>query len=174
VRKSEKSVSPIVIGQEDLGESESDVSTALDVPAFFHVILFAYQKTLRRVLGSGEAIFVHPVLEIMSKIDKEKGLGAIRGETLDEVFSNFAKDLLASHVVTKAWFEKTGSESYTFHVEGCRFAPHTHGLLKPKDVVCPLALVAMSMYNSESGKKVQLAETEFSCDGAKTLITAKQ
>jgi hypothetical protein len=90
------------------------------------------------------------------------------------VFSNFVKDLLASQVVTNAWFEKNGSDSYTFHVEGCRFADHTHSLLKPKDVVCPFALIAMSIYQSESGKKVQLTKTEYSRDGAKTLITAKQ
>jgi hypothetical protein len=53
-------------------------------------------EELVEVLGSGEAIFVHPVLDTISKIDKEKGLSTIRGESIDDVFSNFAKDLLAS------------------------------------------------------------------------------
>jgi hypothetical protein len=51
--------------------SESDA--ALNVPAFFHAILFAYQKKLSEVLGSGEAIFVHPVLETISNIDRKNG-----------------------------------------------------------------------------------------------------
>ena len=168
-----ESVLPETVDQNDLDRSNATVSTALNVPAFFHAILFAYQKKLSQVLGSGEAIFVHPVLETISRIDKEKGLSTIRGETLDEVLSNFAEDLLASQVVTKAWFEKKGTEGYTFHIEGCIFAPHIHDLLKPKDVVCPLALVAMSIYQSETGKKVQLTKTEFSSEGAKTVITAK-
>jgi hypothetical protein len=85
------------------------------------------------------------VLDTISKIDKEKGLSTIRGKSIDDVLSNFAKDLLASQIVKKTWFEKQG-ESYIFHIEGCTFAPHTHDLLKPKDVVCPLALIAMSFY----------------------------
>jgi hypothetical protein len=141
------------------------------VPALFHVILFAYQKKLNEVLGSGEAIFVHPVLATISKIDKKNGLSVIRGGSLAEVFENFAKDLEASKVVEKAWFEKNGPESYTFHIEGCSFAEHTHNLLKPKDVVCPLALVAMSIFQSVTGKKVQLTESEFTSDGCKTPIT---
>jgi hypothetical protein len=153
-------------------EQSSPERTALNVPAFFHALLFAYQKKLVEVLGSGEAIFVHPVLDTISKIDKEKGLSTIRGNSIDEVLSNFAKDLLASQVVQKAWFEKKG-ESYIFQIEGCSFATHTHDLLKPKDVVCPLALVAMSVYQSKTGKKVQLTQTEFTSDGARTLITAK-
>jgi hypothetical protein len=153
-------------------EQTNSEQTALNVPAFFHALLFAYQKKLVEVLGSGEAIFVHPVLDTISKIDKEKGLSTIRGESIDDVFSNFAKDLLASQVVQKTWFEKNG-ENYIFRIEGCSFAPHTHNLLKPKDVVCPLALVAMSVYQSKTGKKVQLTQTEFTSEGATTLITAK-
>jgi hypothetical protein len=150
-----------------LAESEA----ALNVPAFFHALLFAYQKKLNEFLGSGEAIFVHPVLATISKIDRKSGLSMIRGGTLAEVFENFAKDLVASKVVVKAWFEKKGPESYTFHIEGCSFAEQTHDLLKPKDVVCPLALVAMSIFQSVTGKKVQLTESEFTSDGCKTPIT---
>lgn len=145
--------------------------TALNVPAFFHALLFAYQKKLNEVLGSGEAIFVHPVLATISKIDRKSGLSTIRGSTLAEIFENFAKDLEASKVVEKAWFEKKGPESYTLHIEGCSFAVHVHDLLKPKDVVCPLALVAMSIFQSVTGKKVQLTESEFTSDGCKTPIT---
>lgn len=114
------------------------------------------------------------MLDTISRIDKEKGLNTIRGETLDEVLKNFAKDLLASQVAQDAWFEKIGPESYAFHIEGCSFAAHTHDLLKPRDVVCPLALFVMSIYQSETGKKVKSTETEFTNNGARTLITAKQ
>ena len=148
----------------------TESQTAIDIPALFHTILFAYQKKLNEVLGSGEAIFVHPVLETINRIDKEKGLHSIRGKTLQEVFDNFAKDLMASKAVAKAHFEKTGPESYMFHVEGCYFASHVHDLLKPKDVVCPLALVAMAIYQSVTGKKAQLTESEFTPDGCKTRI----
>ena len=35
-------------------------SNTLDIPTFFHTILFAYQKKLKDILGPGGAIFVHP------------------------------------------------------------------------------------------------------------------
>jgi hypothetical protein len=60
--------------------AESD--TTLNVPALFHAILFAYQKKLNEVLGSGEAIFVHPVLETICKIDRKSGLSVIRGGSI--------------------------------------------------------------------------------------------
>jgi hypothetical protein len=153
----------------DVWLAESDAT--LNVPALFHAILFAYQKKLHEVLDSGDAIFVHPVLETISKIDKKSGLSMIRGGSLAEIFENFAKDLEASKVVEKAWFEKNGAESYTFYIEGCAFAAATHDLQKPKDVVCPIALVAMSIFQSVTGKKVQLTESEFTSDGCKTPIT---
>ena len=54
-------------------------SNTLDIPTFFHTILFAYQKKLKDILGPGGAIFVHPVLDTISLIEKEKGLNLIKG-----------------------------------------------------------------------------------------------
>jgi len=142
----------------------------IDLPTFFHTILFAYQKRLKDILGSGEAIFVHPVLETISLIEKEGELNLLKGETLDEIYENFSKQLVESKVVEKAWFEKLGPERHVFHVEGCAFAEFSHGLLKPRDVVCPFALIAMSMFQSVTGKKVKVADSEFTSDGTKTLI----
>ena len=80
--------------------------TGIDVPAYFHAILFAYQTRLKEILGSGEAIFVHPVLATISRIDAEKGLSTIRGNSLAEILDNFAKDLTASKMVEKACLSK--------------------------------------------------------------------
>lgn len=144
----------------------------INVPALFHSILFAYQKNLKAVLGSGEAIFVEPVLKTMEKLDKDKGINSLKGKSIDETLVNFAKDLVASQAVTKASFEKVGEVDYTFCVDGCIFANHVHDLLAPKDVVCPLALVAMSIYQSVTNVKVKLIESEFTSDGSRTLITS--
>jgi len=148
-----------------------ELESAIDMPTFFHTILFAYQKRLEDILGSGEVIFVHPVLETISLIEKEKGLNLIQGETLDEIYENFSKQLVRSKVVKKAWFEKLGPERYVLHVEECAFAGFSHSLLKPKDVICPFALIAMSIFQSVVGRKVKVSDSEFTIDGTKTLIT---
>ena len=150
----------------------SEQLSPTDVPAMFHTILFAYQKELKEVLGSGEAIFIHPVLETLTKIDTAKNLNSIRGKNLDEIFENFSKDVVASNFFKKAWFEKVGPKSYKFHIEGCTFADQVHHLLEPKDCACPMAFVAMALYSKNTGKKVKLTDSEFTDDGAVTLITA--
>lgn len=148
-------------------ESESTI----DMPTFFHTILFAYQKRLKDILGSGEAVFVHPILETINLIEKKKGLNLIQGKTLDEIYENFSKQLEKSKVVKKAWFEKLGLEKYMLNIEGCAFAEPAHDLLKPKDVACPFALMAMAIFQSVVGKKVKVTDSEFTSDGTKTLIT---
>jgi hypothetical protein len=149
----------------------AEPESPMDMPTFFHTILFAYQKRLKEILGSGEAIFVHPVLETISLIEKEKGLNLIQGETLDEIYENFSKQLLKTKIVEKALFEKLAPKKYVFHVEGCAFGKFSHDLLKPKDVICPFALIAMSIFQSATGKKVKITDSEFTPDGTKTLIT---
>jgi hypothetical protein len=143
-----------------------------DVPTFFHTILFAYQKKLKDILGSGESVFVHPVLDTINLIEREKGLNLIKGETLDEVFDNFAKELMKTGFVKEASFENLGNEKFMFHVKGCAFAETCHDLLKPKDVACTFALIAMAIFQSLTGKRVKTAESDFMLDGADTLIEA--
>jgi hypothetical protein len=142
----------------------------LNVPMFFHTILFAYQKKLRDLLGTGEAIFVHPVLDTINSIDKMNNLHFIRGKNLDEILENYSKDVMASQVVQEAFFEKLGEEHYVFHIEGCSFANPTHDLLKPKDVICPLTLIAMSIFQSATGKKIQITDSNFTTNGCTTHI----
>jgi hypothetical protein len=144
--------------------------TSVNVPALFHTVLFAYQKKLKEVLGTGEAIFTHPILKLIGEIDREKNLVNFRGKTTAEILENFAQDLVASKVVEKAWFEGSGQEEFVFHIEKCAFASQTHDSLKPKDVVCPLALVGMSIFTSVTNKKVRLTESEFTDDGCTTSI----
>ena len=147
-------------------------SKGLDIPTFFHTILFAYQKKLKDILGSGEAVFVHPVLDTISLIEHEKGLNLIKGETLDEVFENFANEMKKTGAITEATFKKLGPDRYIFNVEGCAFAEYAHDLLRPKDVACPYALIAMSIFQSVTGKKVKNAESLFTSTGAGTIIEA--
>lgn len=150
----------------------SEQSSPIDVPTLLHTILFAYQKKLKQVLGSGEAIFVHPVLDTINRIDKEKGINSIKGDSIDEILDNFGKDLVASNFYKKAWFEKIGPRRYKFCIEGCMFAEQVHHLLEPKDCACPMAFVAMALYSKKTKRRVKLTDSEFTDDGSVTLITS--
>lgn len=152
----------------------TEPKSSFDVPTFFHTILFAYQKKLKEILGSGEAVFVHPVLNTINLVEREKGLNLIKGETLDDVFDNFAKELEKTGFVKEVSFEKLEPQRYQFNVDGCAFAEYTHDLLNPKDVACPFALIAMAIFQSVTGKKVKPAESDFMLDGTQTVIEPLQ
>lgn len=150
----------------------SELKPDLDIPTFFHSILFSYQKKLRDILGPGEAVFVHPVLDTFNVIEREKGFNLIDGESLDEVLDNFQKQLLKTGLVKEVTFEKLGPEKFLFSVDGCTFSNPCHKLLDPKDVTCTYALIAMALFQSATGKTVKPALSEFSPEGAETIIEA--
>lgn len=124
-----------------------------DISALLHATLFAYQKKLTDILGSGEAIFTHPIIETIKAINNDKGLNLLEGDTLEEIFENFSQNLIKAQVVNKAKFEKLSPNCYVFHIDECAYAKHVHYLLKPKDVTRPWALLAMSIFEMVKVKR---------------------
>lgn len=141
-----------------------------DVGTLLHGILFAYQKTAKDTLGSGAAIFVHPVLDIIKRINGRTGVNLINGRNLDEVFESLSKIMPTSGLVKDFKFEKLSSNTYNLYVDGCVWAPHIHNELKPKDVACPYALIAMSVFEEVAGCKVKVADSEYFKTGCTTRI----
>jgi hypothetical protein len=148
---------------------DDDVAVS-DVMALMHTLLFAYQRKLKDILGTGATIFTHPVIETIRVVNEEKGLNLIEGDTLDQIFENFSQKLMNAKVAKKVEFEKLSPKKYVLHIDECMYAEHIHHLLKPKDVTCPWALLAMSIFESVVGKEVKNAESEFTELGSKTKI----
>ena len=94
----------------------------------------------------------------------------IEGETIDEVFDNLSTLLQDTAVAKKFRFEKIAPKKYILHVDGCLRAPHIHEELKPKDVTCPFALLAMSIFEQVLNGKVRVSDSEYLKDGTKTRI----
>ena len=143
---------------------------AIDVSAFFHTILFAYAKTLKDILGSGEAALIHPILDRIMLVQNKKHLNMFQGESVDEVLANFLEELLKNGTMGWVGVEAVGDEKFLFKVEGCKFAKYTHEFLDTKDATCPFALVVMAILQSQTGKKVRPTDSEFTPTGTKTLI----
>ena len=144
----------------------------MDIGTLLHGILFAYQKSVKEIMGTGAAIFVHPVLDIVQTIQEKTGVNLIKGADIDEVFANLSEIMPTSGIIRGFRFEKLGPKKYILHVEGCFYAPHIHEELKPSDVVCPLALIAMSIFQETAKAKVRVADSEYTTDGSKTIIEA--
>jgi len=143
-----------------------------DFGSLLHGILFAYQKSVKEILGSGATIFVHPVLDIIQTINETTGVNLIKGRDIDEVFANLSETMPASGIVKEFRFEKLGPKRYILHVEGCVWAPHIHQELKPSDVVCPYALIAMSIFQKTTKTKIRVADSEYTKTGTNTIIEA--
>lgn len=118
-------------------------------------------------------MFVHPVLDTFNIIEREHGLQLIEGETVEEVMDNFRDQLAKTGLVQEVKIEKLGPDKFLFTVDGCTFANPCHKLLDPKDVTCTYALLAMAVFQSVTGKKVKPALSEFSPEGATTVIEEK-
>jgi hypothetical protein len=135
-----------------------------------HGILFAYQKAMKDILGTGGAIFVHPVLDIIKVINERSGVNLIEGENIDEVFENLSRTMETAGLVKEFRFEKIAPNKYVLHVDGCVWAPHIHKELKPEGVTCSYALMSMAIFEKVLGGKVKVADSEYLENGTKTRI----
>jgi hypothetical protein len=142
-----------------------------DAAALLHTILFAYQKSNRDILGSGAAVFVDPILDTMNKLYDKLGITLTEGN-VDKAMKDYATLLMTSRLVGKAAIEKLPREGYTLRIEGCAFNPNgaVHELLKPKDVTCPWAMIAMATYSKCADKKIAITDSTFEKDLAITEI----
>lgn len=92
-------------------------------------------------------------LETVRKLDEELHVKLIEGKSVEEVLENLARQFIEAGIVKVFQIEKLDKNKYKCVIDGCLFAQPTHSLLKPEDVTCPLAMVAMAAYEKTSGKK---------------------
>lgn len=135
-----------------------------------HLLLFAYQETLRSLCVFPHTYLTHAILDSLIRICKRMNLGLVKGENLEDALNRYANTLKDSGLVKDAWFEKIGGEKYVFNVQGCLYARYVHSILKPEKLTCRFALIAMAIYEKFLGKRVKLADSDFTVDGSKTVI----
>jgi hypothetical protein len=148
----------------------STSKSEINVPALLPSMFFAYQKSNREILGSGEKTLIHPMLATLELVYNKQKIDLTKGKTLDEVFDNFAKELEKTGYVKGVHFEKTQPLKYIFHIDNCRFAPHVHDLLHPKDITCPFAIMAETLFQKVTAKEVRANDSNFTKTGQKTII----
>jgi hypothetical protein len=143
-----------------------------NIAMFMHEILFAYQKSMKEILGSGSAVFLHPTLDIINRINKETRKNLTEGNDIQEVFGLLAKALLNSGIVQEFRLEKITSKEYVLHVNGCVWAPHIHEMLTPKELICPFALIVMALFQDMKKCKVKTVDSEYLESGSRTEISS--
>lgn len=144
--------------------------TISDVELLSHVLLFVYQKAIRDLCILPHEYFTRHILSAVRKISDDMKIILVRGMNLDQAFENYSAILKNSGLVKNIWFEKLNHDEYMLHIEGCIYAKRIHSILKPRNVVCRFALLAMAIYEKFSGNKVELTNSEFMEEGTKTVI----
>lgn len=125
---------------------------------------------MKDILGTGSAVFVHPVLKTVTRISDKQGINLSEGETIEEVLDNLSKLIEDTKIIREFRFEKLAPEKYVLHIDDCVWATHIHEELKPKDVTCPFALLAMSIFEKVLNGKVKVADSEYFKTGTRTRI----
>lgn len=147
-----------------------------EAAVLLHSILFAYQKSVRDILRTGDAIFVDPVLDTVNKLHRKMGVTLSEGRNVDEVMENYAKRLMMLGLVKKSTIKKQSEEEYTLKIEGCALNHDgkVHELLKPKDVTCPWAITAQAIYSKSTGKNIAVTDSTFKKDLSVTEIKPRR
>jgi len=159
----------LVIIMSQVQKGSSDI---YDVVLFVHAILFAYQRAVRRMLGTGASIFIHPTLDLIRQIDEKRRLGLLKGKDLDDALANLTSLLLSTGVAKRVYVRKLSRYRIELIVDDCVFAQHVHPFLEPRDVTCPCAVIAMAIFEKYTGLRVKLADSYFTPRGSKTIIEA--
>ena len=142
------------------------------IAMFMHEILFAYQKSMREILGPGSAVFLHPTLDIINRVNRETRKKLTENNDIQEVFGIISKAFLNSGIVKDFRLEKITAKKYVLHVNGCIWAPHIHKSLKPNELICPFALIAMALFEDMTKSKVKTVDSEYLENGSRTEISS--
>ena len=154
-----------------MSESADLVKNLLEVGTVYHSLLFSYQRSLKKHMGSNGNIYVHPAIEHLLEMDEEGGLKLDKSKTFEEAVAVFADFLARSKIVKVCVLDKTEEDKYIFKVEGCIWASKVHNRqVSLKDVTCPYALVAMALYKKYKGFISNENESEYFHNGTETLL----
>jgi hypothetical protein len=142
----------------------------VDMCSFFHTVLFAYQKSVKDILGTGEASLIHPILDNINMVVHKENPNLVDEESSGKILENLLENLLKNGAAKWVDIDEIEDGKYLFHVEDCRFSKHIHEFLNTKDTTCPFALAAMAFIQLATGKKVRPTESEYTKTGTKTII----
>jgi hypothetical protein len=145
------------------------MNSNMEMSNLFHTILFAYQKSVKDILGTGEACLIHPILEKILFVTHKQNETLIEEEP-EKYLELFLENLLKNGTVKWVNITEASDGQYVFHVEGCKFSKDIHQFLNTKDTTCPLALVVMAFLELYAGEKVRPTDSTYSQTGTKTVI----
>ena len=140
------------------------------ITAMFHGILFANQKGLSSLTNENTTLLVDSyAIPYLDKVFRGPFLSFIMRDNALQTLNSFGDFLKESGMVKSVKVSKK-EKGFEFNIDGCSIADPTHKMLLPKDVVCPLGLVAAYLVEKSTGFEVVKNLTDFTNSGSNTGI----
>jgi len=143
---------------------------SLEALNLFYSLLVSYELALKEILGSGQAVFVQPVLTNFVKLGELTGVDLLQTESFEETLQNLSEVLESAGLLRRLHFEKLNENKYVICVDRCHWAPQLHKKLDPRGFVCPYALMTMSIFQLKTRERVRFLNSKFLDDGSRTII----
>ena len=146
-------------------------SAVLDVGALYHDLLFSYQRAQKLYHGPrGSSYVLQSTLNFLLRIEEQGRIDIENSQNFEEAISKFADFLKKGKIIKSLTIEELDPDQYSIRVEGCIFAGKVHKMVNTKDVTCPYAMVAMSLFNKFKGKPAIERESTYFENGTQTII----
>ena len=147
------------------------IYSLLEVGALYHDLLFSYQRAQKLYHGPrGNNFVLQSTLNFLTHIEGQASLDIENSKTFEEAISKFGGFLKKGKIIKSLTLQELDQNQYMLRVEGCIFAGKVHKLVNTKDVACPYAIIAMSLYNKFKGKAANEEESTYFEGGTQTII----
>ena len=132
-----------------------------------HDIITAYQIGVRETLGNSDTVLINLVECLCDNVK-------LKDVDIDRLGFEEMVAILASQLgklgIADISLTETGPQAYLFNVREGIWAEYVHGRKQETDVTCPLALIALSLYQASTGNKVFVPDSHYSEKGSTTKI----
>src|SRR4030066_1105736 len=86
----------------------------MDIGTILHNLFFSYQKSSKKILGTGSEVFVDPTINLLLTIEEEDRLKLVSSPTLEEALKNFGDFLVKSKAIHSYNGEQTCEQQNAF------------------------------------------------------------
>ncbi|UCE73750.1 MAG: hypothetical protein JSV56_12090 [Methanomassiliicoccales archaeon] len=148
-----------------------------EMGALLHGILFAYEKVVAELYKGKHKILFPYIIEDMTKVLSGQDLAVVDSEqSLEDNMDGLRIFLSNDDLLKGISFKKIDDDTYVFEIEECSFAVSgVHDILKLHGGVCPFALAVAAILSGvmKEGAYMDLADSEYSDKGSKTILKIK-
>jgi hypothetical protein len=148
-----------------------------ELGALLHGILFAYEKVVAELYEGKHKILYPYIMEDLTKILNTQDMAIVDPDfSFEENVKGITSYLSNDDLLKGVSLNQIDQDKYAFEIEECSLAVSgVHDILKLHGGNCPFALAVAAVLTSilSGGRYVDLADSEYTDKGSKTVLKIK-